>query len=199
MTHRSTCMKIGLIPLATLGALALASGGPAGASSKATTVKAVETSFHIALSKKTFKPGTYTFVAENKSTITHALAITGPGLHNAATADIVARQKSQPHGDLYGWEVRHLLSRPRSQGDGHEREHRRHRRRGPRHLDDQDQVAGQHGHQQWGRQLLSPGGGVSHRGSPIGPVGNSSHGYAPRGRVSLKTQRNPALPSEGGP
>jgi uncharacterized cupredoxin-like copper-binding protein len=88
MTPRSTCMKIGFIPLATLGALALASGGPAGASSKATTVKAVETSFHIALSKKTFKPGIYTFVAENKSTITHALAITGPGLHNAATADI---------------------------------------------------------------------------------------------------------------
>ena len=89
MTPRSTCAKIVLIPLATLGALALASGAnPAGASSKTTNVKAVETEFHIALSKKTFKPGTYTFVAENKGTITHALAITGPGLHNAATADI---------------------------------------------------------------------------------------------------------------
>ena len=41
--------------------------------------------FHIALSVKHFKPGTYIFLAENKGQSTHALEITGPGLHNATT------------------------------------------------------------------------------------------------------------------
>jgi uncharacterized cupredoxin-like copper-binding protein len=77
-----------LIPLAAMGTLALVGSGPAGASSKTTKVKAVETDFKIALSKKSFSPGNYTFVAENKSKITHALEITGPGLKNAATPDI---------------------------------------------------------------------------------------------------------------
>jgi uncharacterized cupredoxin-like copper-binding protein len=89
MTVRSTSAKIALVPLAALGALALTAGTtPAGASTKATKVKAVETEFHIALSKKTFSAGTYTFVAENKGQDTHALEITGPGLHSPATADI---------------------------------------------------------------------------------------------------------------
>jgi uncharacterized cupredoxin-like copper-binding protein len=87
MTLRSTSAKIALIPLVALATLALSGTNPAGASAK-TKVKAVETEFHIALSKKTFSPGTYTFVAENKGKITHALEITGPGLHHAATADI---------------------------------------------------------------------------------------------------------------
>ena len=84
----SAAAKVALIPLAALGSLALAVGGPAGASTKSTTVKAIETEFKIALSKKTFSPGKYTFVAENKGKITHALAISGPGLKNAATPDI---------------------------------------------------------------------------------------------------------------
>ena len=87
MTRPST--KIALTPLLALGVIAL--GGvtnPAGASTKTTTVKAVETEFHISLSKKTFSPGSYTFVAENKGKVTHALQITGPGLHNAATPNI---------------------------------------------------------------------------------------------------------------
>jgi uncharacterized cupredoxin-like copper-binding protein len=89
MTVRSTSAKLALIPLVALGALALSSGtAPAGASTKATKVKAVETEFKIALSKKTFSSGSYTFVAENKGKDTHALEITGPGLHNATTPDI---------------------------------------------------------------------------------------------------------------
>lgn len=89
MTLRSTSARIALIPLVTPGALALSSGAnPAEASTKSTKVKAVETEFHIALSKKTFNAGSYTFVAENKGKVTHALEITGPGLHDAATADI---------------------------------------------------------------------------------------------------------------
>jgi uncharacterized cupredoxin-like copper-binding protein len=86
MTLRSTSAKIALIPLAAIGALTVIGGAPAGASSS-TTVKAVETDFHIALSKKTFSPGSYTFVAVNKGKTTHALEITGSGLH-ASTADI---------------------------------------------------------------------------------------------------------------
>jgi uncharacterized cupredoxin-like copper-binding protein len=88
MMIRSSAAKLALIPLAALGTIALAGAAPAGASAKATTVKAVETDFHIALSKKSFSPGRYTFVAVNKGKTTHALAITGPGLKNADTADI---------------------------------------------------------------------------------------------------------------
>jgi len=93
MTLRSTSAKIALIPLATIGVLAGSADAAAGASSS-TTVKAVETDFHIALSKKTFGPGTYTFVAVNKGQTTHALEITGPGLH-ASTADISPGQSAK--------------------------------------------------------------------------------------------------------
>lgn len=88
MKIRSIPALAALIPLAALSTVALVGSGPAGASSKVTTVKAVETEFHIALSKKSFSPGRYTFVAENKGKVTHALEITGPGLKNAATPDI---------------------------------------------------------------------------------------------------------------
>jgi uncharacterized cupredoxin-like copper-binding protein len=89
MTVRSTSAKLALVPLVALGALALTGGSsPAGASTKATKVKAIETEFKIALSKKTFTAGSYVFVAENKGKVTHALEITGPGLHNATTSDI---------------------------------------------------------------------------------------------------------------
>ena len=88
MKLRSTAAKVALIPLAALSTLALAGGGPAAASTKTTSVKAIETEFHIKLSKKAFGPGTYTFVAENKGKVTHALQISGPGLHNATTPDI---------------------------------------------------------------------------------------------------------------
>jgi uncharacterized cupredoxin-like copper-binding protein len=94
LRSRSTAAKIALIPLAALGALALTGAAPAGASS-GTTVKAVETEYHIALSKKTFGPGSYTFVAINKGKVTHALEITGPGLHDAETADLSPGQSAK--------------------------------------------------------------------------------------------------------
>ncbi|HTU39913.1 MAG TPA: plastocyanin/azurin family copper-binding protein [Acidimicrobiales bacterium] len=82
---------------AMAGALAFATVAvaPAGASSKTTTVNAVETDFHIALSKKTFAPGKYTFVAMNKGQTTHALEITGSGLKNAVTKDISPGQSTK--------------------------------------------------------------------------------------------------------
>jgi hypothetical protein len=88
MTLRTTTAKLALIPLAAFGALTVASAGPAGASSKTTTVKAIETDFKISLSKKSFTPGSYTFIAENKSNTVHALTITGPGLKHVTTSDI---------------------------------------------------------------------------------------------------------------
>jgi uncharacterized cupredoxin-like copper-binding protein len=85
MSLRRKTATLVLLPLSALGMTALVSSAPAGASSKVTTVKAIETNFHIALSVKHFKPGSYVFLAENKGQSTHALEITGPGLHDATT------------------------------------------------------------------------------------------------------------------
>ena len=88
MSIRRTTAAISTATLVALGALSALSAGPAGASAKTTTVKAVETDFHIALSTKSFHTGKYVFVAENKGQTTHALTITGPGLKNAHTHGI---------------------------------------------------------------------------------------------------------------
>jgi uncharacterized cupredoxin-like copper-binding protein len=87
-----------------LAALAAASGataaatvladGPAAASTSSTSVKAVETDFHIALSKSSFKAGKYVFNAVNKGHTTHALMITGPGIKMAMTKDISPGQSA---------------------------------------------------------------------------------------------------------
>jgi uncharacterized cupredoxin-like copper-binding protein len=82
----TTAAKLAFVPLAALTTIALAPADQAGASTKATTVTAIETDFHISLSKTSFKPGTYIFVAKNKGQTTHGLEITGPGLHNATSA-----------------------------------------------------------------------------------------------------------------
>jgi uncharacterized cupredoxin-like copper-binding protein len=83
-----------LIALAAAGGAAVVSAAPASASG-VTTVKAVETDFHIALSKTSFKTGRYTFVAQNKGQTTHALMITGPGIKMAMTKDISPGQSAK--------------------------------------------------------------------------------------------------------
>ncbi len=92
------------IAIAALAALAAASGATVAASvvtaapasaANVTTVKAVETDFHIALSKNTFKAGRYVFVAQNKGHTTHALMITGPGITMAMTKDIQPGQSAK--------------------------------------------------------------------------------------------------------
>jgi plastocyanin len=75
--------------LSLCGAATLAASAPAGASAKTTTVTAVETDFHIALSKKSFSPGAYIFIVKNKGQTTHALTITGPGVKNASTPNFL--------------------------------------------------------------------------------------------------------------
>jgi uncharacterized cupredoxin-like copper-binding protein len=103
---RDAISRIARLPLAALAAAALVaataagvaaeavSAAPAGASSGTTTVKAVETDFHIALSKSSFKAGRYVFVVENKGHTTHALAVTGPGLSNAHSKNIQPGQST---------------------------------------------------------------------------------------------------------
>jgi Copper binding proteins, plastocyanin/azurin family len=93
--NAATLVLLPLLPLSSLGLIALASGAPAGASTKAITVKAIETNFHIALSVKHFKPGTYIFLTENKGQSTHALEITGPGLHDATTKNLAPGQNAK--------------------------------------------------------------------------------------------------------
>jgi uncharacterized cupredoxin-like copper-binding protein len=83
-----------LVALAAAAGATVVSVGPASAAS-ATTVKAVETDFHIALSQNTFKAGKYTFVAQNKGQTTHALMISGPGVKMAMTKDISPGQSAK--------------------------------------------------------------------------------------------------------
>ena len=94
--HRAGRMAV--LPLAALAASAgvwALSAGPAAASSSPKIVKATETDFHIALSKHSFGPGKYTFVAVNKGMVTHALEITGPGLSKSNTKNIEPGQRTK--------------------------------------------------------------------------------------------------------
>ena len=86
--RRALLAVAALAAAGTVGAAGVVTAAPAGARAKPITVIAIETEFHIALSKKTFTPGRYTFVAKDKGQLTHALTITGPGLRNATTKNI---------------------------------------------------------------------------------------------------------------
>ena len=68
---------------------------PVGASTKPPVVKALETDFHIALSRHSFGPGKYVFDAENKGHVTHSLEITGPGLKHPTTKNLSPGQSAK--------------------------------------------------------------------------------------------------------
>ena len=59
-----------------------------------TAVTAIETEFHIALSKKSFAPGTYKFTAVDKGHLQHNLVIDGPGVNMAKTAGLLSPGQS---------------------------------------------------------------------------------------------------------
>ncbi len=65
-----------------------AAGTPPATSSSRVT--ATETEYKIVLSSATLKPGSYTFVAINKGSIPHSLAINGPGVSNKQIAGTIA-------------------------------------------------------------------------------------------------------------
>ena len=83
-----------LVALAATAGASVVSAAPASAAG-VTTVKAVETDFHIALSQHSFKTGKYTFVAQNKGQTTHALMISGPGIKMAMTKNISPGQSAK--------------------------------------------------------------------------------------------------------
>ena len=60
------------------------------------SVTATETEFHIALSTMTFHPGTYKFVAVNKGHASHNLVISGPGVNQAKTPDLISPGEQEP-------------------------------------------------------------------------------------------------------
>jgi uncharacterized cupredoxin-like copper-binding protein len=98
---RNAVSRVASLPLAALAAAsgatvaaAVLSVAPASASTSTTSVKAIETDFHIALSKSSFKAGNYVFDAVNKGHTTHALMITGPGIKMAMTKDIQPGQSA---------------------------------------------------------------------------------------------------------
>ncbi|RAG81090.1 hypothetical protein DN069_34615 [Streptacidiphilus pinicola] len=66
---------------------ATAAGG-GGGTGGGTTVTVDETEFSLHLSQSTFPAGKYTFVAQDSGHISHALAISGPGLPTTQTAVI---------------------------------------------------------------------------------------------------------------
>ena len=85
-------------PAAAPSSAAPSSAAPAAAASGAaggtTAVTAIETEFHIALSKKSFSPGTYKFTAVDKGHLQHNLVINGPGVNMAKTAGLLSPGQS---------------------------------------------------------------------------------------------------------
>ena len=82
-------------PASSSAAPASSSAAPAAAAAGGTTaVTAIETEFHIALSKKSFAPGTYKFTAVDKGHLQHNLVIDGPGVNMAKTAGLLSPGQS---------------------------------------------------------------------------------------------------------
>jgi len=74
---------------------ASSSAAPSAAAAGGTTaVTAIETEFHIALSKKSFAPGTYKFTVVDKGHLQHNLVIDGPGVNMAKTAGLLSPGQS---------------------------------------------------------------------------------------------------------
>lgn len=82
---------------AALLVAACSSGGGGGKASDSTgaakagagtKVTVTETEYSLKLSRTSFTPGTYTFTADNKGKITHALEMDGPGVQDVRTKNI---------------------------------------------------------------------------------------------------------------
>ncbi|MEU6255741.1 plastocyanin/azurin family copper-binding protein [Streptomyces sp. NPDC047043] len=70
------------------------SGSAAGKAGSGTRVTVTETDYGLKLSRSSFTPGTYTFVADNAGKVTHALSIDGPGVEDAKTKNIQDGQQA---------------------------------------------------------------------------------------------------------
>ncbi|MFE0463877.1 hypothetical protein ACFW1A_31940 [Kitasatospora sp. NPDC058965] len=65
-----------------------AAGSSTGATGQTTTVTVTEKEFSLTPSQTQFAPGSYTFVASNGGSVTHALAISGPGVSTTQTSSV---------------------------------------------------------------------------------------------------------------
>ena len=79
ITRTRIAMTVVLVLCAVLGAAAAALVAHAGAAT-ATRITVNEREYHIALSRRTFRPGRVTFVVHNRGKIAHSLDIRGPGV-----------------------------------------------------------------------------------------------------------------------
>jgi uncharacterized cupredoxin-like copper-binding protein len=79
---------------AAASSAAPSSAAPSAAAGGTTAVTAIETEFHIALSAKSFSPGTYKFTAVDKGHLQHNLVINGPGVNQVKTAGLLSPGQS---------------------------------------------------------------------------------------------------------
>jgi uncharacterized cupredoxin-like copper-binding protein len=70
------------------------SAAPSAAAGGTTAVTATETEFHIALSTKSFSPGTYKFTAVDNGHLQHNLVISGPAVNQVKTAGLLSPGQS---------------------------------------------------------------------------------------------------------
>jgi plastocyanin len=80
ITRTRIAMAVVLVLCAALGAAAAALVAHAGGAATATRITVNEREYHIALSRRTFRPGRVTFVVHNRGKIAHSLDIRGPGV-----------------------------------------------------------------------------------------------------------------------
>jgi uncharacterized cupredoxin-like copper-binding protein len=81
-------------PAAASSSAAPSSAAPSAAAGGTTAVTAAETEFHIALSTKSFSPGTYKFTAVDNGHLQHNLVINGPGVNQVKTAGLLSPGQS---------------------------------------------------------------------------------------------------------
>lgn len=81
-------------PAASSSAAAPSAAASSPAAGGTTAVTATETEFHIALSMKSFSPGTYKFTAVDQGHLQHNLVINGPGVNQAKTAGLLSPGQS---------------------------------------------------------------------------------------------------------
>lgn len=81
-------------PAASSSAAASSTAASSPAAGGTAAVTATETEFHIALSMKSFSPGTYKFTAVDKGHLQHNLVINGPGVNQAKTAGLLSPGQS---------------------------------------------------------------------------------------------------------
>ena len=80
--------------LGAVAAMLITGCGTSSGQAQGTVVTATETEYKIVLSRASFTPGTYTFVATNHGQLTHSLEIKGPGVNGQQLPQLLAPGQS---------------------------------------------------------------------------------------------------------